>query len=180
MIISCSWQPLYPIVSVGIPWAPVCHLITENSLHRDRGMENISLVLVRICCMLMHPVCCVQFRFGIFEHTSWNRTFQATQMRYLIRLITWVCSFCYCLLDWNNGAREYCKVYAVDWSPDGEKVASGGKDRVLKLWMNWRSKVFFGLDWSLSTYKKNDGALVTRTILWWHWGILYRGWYSYI
>lgn len=30
----------------------------------------------------------------------------------------------------------YCgKVYAVDWSPDGEKVASGGKDRVLKLWM---------------------------------------------
>lgn len=29
-----------------------------------------------------------------------------------------------------------CKVYAVDWSPDGEKVASGGKDRVLKLWMN--------------------------------------------
>lgn len=27
------------------------------------------------------------------------------------------------------------KVYAVDWSPDGEKVASGGKDRVLKLWM---------------------------------------------
>uniref|UniRef100_A0A0E0QVJ1 NLE domain-containing protein n=2 Tax=Oryza TaxID=4527 RepID=A0A0E0QVJ1_ORYRU len=28
------------------------------------------------------------------------------------------------------------EVYAVDWSPDGEKVASGGKDRVLKLWMN--------------------------------------------
>jgi len=22
----------------------------------------------------------------------------------------------------------------VDWSPDGEKVVSGGKDRVLKLW----------------------------------------------
>jgi ribosome assembly protein 4 len=31
---------------------------------------------------------------------------------------------------------EHYKVYAVDWSPDGEKVASGGKDRVLKLWMN--------------------------------------------
>jgi ribosome assembly protein 4 len=29
-----------------------------------------------------------------------------------------------------------CQVYSVDWSPDGEKVASGGKDRVLKLWMN--------------------------------------------
>ncbi|EMS54921.1 Notchless protein-like protein [Triticum urartu] len=28
------------------------------------------------------------------------------------------------------------EVYAVDWSPDGEKVVSGGKDRVLKLWMN--------------------------------------------
>jgi ribosome assembly protein 4 len=27
-------------------------------------------------------------------------------------------------------------VFAVDWSPDGEKVASGGKDRVLKLWMS--------------------------------------------
>jgi len=30
---------------------------------------------------------------------------------------------------------SFGKVYAVDWSPDGEKVASGGKDRVLKLWM---------------------------------------------
>jgi ribosome assembly protein 4 len=28
------------------------------------------------------------------------------------------------------------EVYAVDWSPDGEKVVSGGKDRALKLWMN--------------------------------------------
>jgi ribosome assembly protein 4 len=28
------------------------------------------------------------------------------------------------------------EVFAVDWSPDGEKVASGGKDRVLKLWMS--------------------------------------------
>jgi WD40 repeat protein len=27
------------------------------------------------------------------------------------------------------------KVFSVDWSPDGEKVASGGKDKVLKLWM---------------------------------------------
>lgn len=26
------------------------------------------------------------------------------------------------------------EVYAVDWSPDGIKVASGGKDKVLKLW----------------------------------------------
>lgn len=28
------------------------------------------------------------------------------------------------------------QVFSVDWSPDGEKVASGGKDRVLKLWMS--------------------------------------------
>ena len=26
-----------------------------------------------------------------------------------------------------------CKVYAIDWSPDGDRVASGGKDKVLKL-----------------------------------------------
>lgn len=28
------------------------------------------------------------------------------------------------------------EVYAVDWSPDGSKVVSGGKDRVLKIWKN--------------------------------------------
>ena len=27
------------------------------------------------------------------------------------------------------------KVFAVDWSPDGEKVTSAGRDRVLKLWI---------------------------------------------
>ena len=26
------------------------------------------------------------------------------------------------------------EVYAVDWSPDGSMVASGGKDRIVKLW----------------------------------------------
>lgn len=25
------------------------------------------------------------------------------------------------------------QVFAVDWSPDGERVASGGKDKVLKV-----------------------------------------------
>ena len=25
------------------------------------------------------------------------------------------------------------KVFTVDWSPDGERVASGGRDRVLKM-----------------------------------------------
>ncbi len=28
------------------------------------------------------------------------------------------------------------EVYAVDWSPDGEKVASGSKDRMLRIWRN--------------------------------------------
>jgi len=28
------------------------------------------------------------------------------------------------------------QVYAVDWSPDGQRVASGGKDKVLKMWAN--------------------------------------------
>ncbi len=26
------------------------------------------------------------------------------------------------------------EVFCVDWSPDGASVASGGKDKVLKLW----------------------------------------------
>lgn len=30
---------------------------------------------------------------------------------------------------------QFLQVFSVDWSPDGEKVASGGKDKVLKLWM---------------------------------------------
>lgn len=28
------------------------------------------------------------------------------------------------------------EVYAVDWSTDGLRVASGGKDKVLRLWQN--------------------------------------------
>ena len=26
------------------------------------------------------------------------------------------------------------EVYAVDWSPDGQRVASGGKDTLLRMW----------------------------------------------
>lgn len=28
------------------------------------------------------------------------------------------------------------EIYAVDWSPDGEKVISGGKDKLIKIWKN--------------------------------------------
>ncbi|KAK4407214.1 Notchless protein [Sesamum angolense] len=41
------------------------------------------------------------------------------------------------VLDDSPGytTKKLKQVFAVDWSPDGEKVASGGKDKVLKLWM---------------------------------------------
>ena len=34
-------------------------------------------------------------------------------------------------VDWS---QHLCKVYAVDWSLDGARVATGSKDRLLKIW----------------------------------------------
>jgi len=28
------------------------------------------------------------------------------------------------------------EIYTVDWSPDGNKVVSGGKDKLVKIWKN--------------------------------------------
>ena len=28
------------------------------------------------------------------------------------------------------------EIYVVDWSPDGKKVISGGKDKLVKIWRN--------------------------------------------
>jgi ribosome assembly protein 4 len=28
------------------------------------------------------------------------------------------------------------EVFAVDWSPDGQKVGSGGKDKAIRIWRN--------------------------------------------
>lgn len=28
------------------------------------------------------------------------------------------------------------EVYAVDWAPSGDRVASGGKDKALRIWQN--------------------------------------------
>lgn len=49
---------------------------------------------------------------------------------------------CYFLQVWDVRTKKMKldlpghadEVFAVDWSPDGAMVASGGKDRVLKLW----------------------------------------------
>ena len=46
----------------------------------------------------------------------------------------------FCQLQVNAGSylenislHCFLQVFAVDWSPDGERVASGGKDKVLKV-----------------------------------------------
>ena len=31
---------------------------------------------------------------------------------------------------------HYDEVFALDWAPNGERVASGSKDRIIKIWQN--------------------------------------------
>lgn len=45
----------------------------------------------------------------------------------------WDCKLRKLMFDLPGHADE---VYALDWSPDGSKVASGSKDRMLRIWQN--------------------------------------------
>lgn len=51
----------------------------------------------------------------------------------LFRLIVWNIKERKLAIDLPGHADE---VYAVDWSPNGLRVASGGKDKVMRLWQN--------------------------------------------
>ena len=62
----------------------------------------------------------------------WNHLAHITVIKSVLNFFLLIlnCAFTgkYCLL-WRQ-------VYAVDWSPDGQRVASGGKDKVLKMWVH--------------------------------------------
>lgn len=54
-----------------------------------------------------------------------------TSLHWLCLSQVWDVRSCKLMVDLPGHADE---VFAVDWSPDGSGVASGGKDKVLKLW----------------------------------------------
>ena len=61
----------------------------------------------------------LDLQFQASSHFLW--LYSLVCVRQIGFLMKWL--ICCCVL----------KVYAVDWSPDGQKVVSGGKDKVLKM-----------------------------------------------
>lgn len=51
-----------------------------------------------------------------------------------------------CSLYVFGNSVKCCQVFAVDWSPDGQRVASGGKDKCLRMWVHTRTFTHTNMD----------------------------------
>lgn len=79
----------------------------------------------------------VGLRWNLVSQHCWFR-----RLRFVNPILAQACHGRYALQVWDVRTRKVKvdlpghadEVFTVDWSPDGSGVASGGKDRVLKLW----------------------------------------------